>query len=86
MGFHLTKVSGMLWPNPLEEWCDELEHKLRYPLGERLSASDRLVTASIIAAYRELVRCPEKKRETVVRGLKEAARAEQRTLTAPPNP
>jgi hypothetical protein len=37
----------------------------------------------IIAAYRELVRCPERKRETVVRGLKEAHRVEQRQITIP---
>ena len=69
---------GTRWPNPLDEWASELEVRLRYDTGG--SVEDRLMAASLIAAYRELVRCPEKKRETVVRGLKEAARAEQKEI------
>lgn len=76
---------GTRWPNPLDEWASELEHRLKYPEHhpEAKPREDALVAASILAAYRELVRCPERKRETVVRGLKEAHAAEQRQITIP---
>jgi hypothetical protein len=57
----------MTWPLP-DEGMDELEWRLRYA-GE-VPKTDRLVAASILSAYRELVACNRRKRELVVRELK----------------
>jgi ribosomal protein L37E len=66
---------GMTWPAAGEPTAD-LVYRLRYAKG--LTDSDRLVAASIVDAYLELVRCPREKREAVVRRLREAYRMEVR--------
>lgn len=58
----------MAWPAPGER-MDEIEHALRYGTPSR---KDVLAAASIIAAYRELVNAPRKKRDHVVRKLRSA--------------
>jgi hypothetical protein len=64
---------GTLWP-PVDERAGEIEWRLRHaPI--LVTDSDRMVAASLIAALRELVVCPAKKRELVIRALKEAGRA-----------
>ena len=50
---------GMTWPNP--EHAGDLEWKMRYAL-EHVTRGEQLTAASILAAYRELVAMPQKKR------------------------
>lgn len=63
-----ARFDEMTWPMPSER-LDEVEHTLRY--GEP-SRSDLLKAASVIAAYRQMVSDPRRKRDAVVRRLREA--------------
>lgn len=69
---------GMIWPIP-DRGAAELEWRLRYGLGTP-DRSDLLAAASIVAAYAQMVRDPQSKRNAVVRCLREA----QRRLEAQP--
>jgi len=60
---------GSTWPLPCQG-MDDLEWRLRYG---GTNPNDRYAAASIIAAYRELIRVPRRRRELVVRRLKGAA-------------
>ncbi len=57
---------GMAWPLP----CDT-SYRLRYSN----SRQSQLHAASIVEAYHELIRCPERKRRAVIRKLREALSA-----------
>lgn len=59
---------GMTWPVPGHRLADA-EHALR--VGGAVE-SDLLIAASVIAAYRQMVTDPKRKREVVVRHLREA--------------
>lgn len=59
-----THFDGMAWPLP-----GETSWRLRY---NQPSRSDALHAASIVEAYHELIRCPEKKRRKVIRELRAA--------------
>lgn len=70
--FH--NFDGMCWPLPGDEPDgDGLEWRLRYINPEHL-AKDRMHAASIVSAYRELIMCPVKKRNAVLRELRIALR------------
>lgn len=58
----------MTWPAPGEE-LSEVEWHLRYG---GVTRSDLVVAASVIAAYRELISAPRRKRERVIRGIRAA--------------
>lgn len=58
---------GMCWPVPGDD-MDELEWRLRYA-GE-LPMSDRLVAASVLDAYKELIRLPQLQRNARIRELR----------------
>ena len=60
----------MTWPTAGHENGDR-EWRLRHA-PERVTREDQLYAASVLAAYRELVRCPEAKRRAIVRRLREA--------------
>ena len=60
---------GMSWPLPGDDTHQDLEWVMRYAQPSR---SDMLRAASIIAAYRELVTCTERKRRYVVRQIRSA--------------
>ena len=63
---------GMCWPLPGDEPDgDGLEWRLRYASG-RLSDRDRLHAASIVNAYRELIRTTVMQRNRVLRELRTA--------------
>ena len=56
------------WPS-LDQ--GEFEWRLRYaPLATL--ADERMVTASVLAAYQELIKMPDKERNAVCRALREA--------------
>lgn len=58
-----------VWPTPGDDPDGGLEWRLRYA-PESLTRQDQLVLASIVAAYRELLTCPMRRRNDVVRGLR----------------
>lgn len=53
---------GMAWPIPGEDMND-LEWRFRYGVPSR---TDNLVSASIIAAYRQMIGDPQTKRQWVI--------------------
>jgi hypothetical protein len=66
----LTLSDETVWPTPGDiPDGDGLERRLRFR-PESITRSDQLVMASIISAYRELIRCPETRRRFVVRELR----------------
>lgn len=62
-----TSFDQMVWPTPDEE-LDHLEHLLRY--GELENLSQQCCVASVIAAYRQLIELPQKRRNYVVSKLR----------------
>ena len=74
---------GMTWPVPGAR-LDELESALRF--GERgavFSMSDRMVIASFLSAYRELVALPARVRDARVRELRKGPRTSYGTTLGP---
>lgn len=62
--------NGMCWPVPCNR-LEELEDALRYePKTAWLNMKDRLLAASVIAAYRDLVWSTNAKRNEVSRELR----------------
>ena len=70
---------GMVWPVPGER-LDELEWLLRFS-DSAVSMSDRLVIASYLSAYRELVALPGKLRDARVRELRKGPRTDYGTTS-----
>lgn len=61
---------GMTWPVPGDR-LDELESALRFSeSGAVFSMSERMVIASFLSAYRELVSLPARVRDAMVRELR----------------
>jgi hypothetical protein len=65
---HRILGDGSTWPAPCKA-MDELDWRLRH-MPERVSHGDMVMAASIINAYRELVRCTVKRRNVVIRELR----------------
>jgi hypothetical protein len=61
---------GMTWPNPADPLG--VEYRLRYGTPSR---SDLMVAASFVAAYRQLVDDPVRRREAKIRGIRIAHNA-----------
>ncbi len=65
---------GMTWPVPGER-LDELERAMRFAeRGFVFSMSERVVIASFLSAYRELVALPARERDAMVRELRKGPR------------
>ncbi|CAN7592622.1 hypothetical protein LJR039_004312 [Pseudorhodoferax sp. LjRoot39] len=64
--FH-RNFDGMCWPVPGMA-LNELEWRQRYA-GEP-STSDRMVVASVLSAYSELVRLPQRQRNKIIAELR----------------
>lgn len=65
-----TKIGDdMTWPSFEQGEC---EWRLRYA-SEDAVLKDRMVIASIVAAYRELINMPQKRRNAICKALKEAS-------------
>jgi hypothetical protein len=74
---------GMTWPVPGER-LDELESALRFAeRGAVFSMSERLVIASFLSAYRELVALPARVRDARVRELRKGPRTSYGTTPGP---
>ena len=65
----------MAWPLP----DSALEQRLRYPGqdGAILNRRTAVHAASVVAAYRELITMPERRRRSIIRNLREAMKAQQ---------
>jgi len=63
-----ASFNGMCWPVP-DERCADLSWRLRYVIKE-LPKKDRLFAADVLAAYEELIKCSDQKREDVVSGIR----------------
>lgn len=57
--------NGMCWPIPSEDMGD-LEWKLRY---SAITEGEKMVVASVLSAYRELINLPQKKRNEIIKEL-----------------
>lgn len=66
-----AKFDGMTWPAACDR-AGDVQWLLRYG-PEALSMADRLVAASIVAAYCDLVTCDRDKRNRVVREVRRAS-------------
>ena len=61
---------GMCWPVPCER-LHSLEHSFRYqPRGAVYSMEDRLLAASVIAAYKDLIQKPNIRRNAICKELR----------------
>lgn len=63
------QFDGMAWPAPCEQ-MGELAWRLTWAQGET-TKQDRLLAASIISAYMQMVSDPLKKRQRVVAELRQ---------------
>jgi hypothetical protein len=75
-GKFVVRDGGGTWPTPMYGQGDEscLEWRLRYANPEQL-VKDRFLAASVVAAYGDLIRLPEKERNAVIRDLRAAMRS-----------
>jgi hypothetical protein len=60
------KINDMSWPLP----DGDLEHTIRY--SRDLSDIERLRAASILSAYAQMIRDPQKKRQMVIGEIRKA--------------
>ena len=58
--------NGMCWPIP-SRGMEELEWKLRY---SSITEGEKMVVASFLSAYRELINLPQKKRNEIIKELR----------------
>jgi hypothetical protein len=70
-GKYVVLDGGATWPTPMDDPDDSLEWRLRYAQPEQL-VKDRYLAASIVNAYRELIKMPERNRRRVIRELRKA--------------
>ena len=63
-----VRIKDMSWPLP----DGDLEHALRY--SRDLSEIERIRAASILSAYAQMVRDPQKKRQMVITEIRKALR------------
>ena len=74
------QFDGMCWPVPGEA-MNELEWRQRY--GGDPSMSNRLVAASVLSAYSELVRLPQRQRNKIIAELRKGPATSAQTKTMP---
>jgi hypothetical protein len=75
-GKYVAMTEGGTWPTPMDEVDTSLEWRLRYANPEQL-VKDRFLAASIVSAYRELIRLPRWRRDEVVGQLRTAIKSSQ---------
>jgi len=75
-GKFVALACGGTWPTPMDHPDGGLEWRLRYAGSEQL-IKDRYLAASVVSAYRELITCPAKRRNEVIRELRKAMKASQ---------
>ena len=77
-GKYVARDAGGTWPTPMDGIGDEdsIEWILRYGSVERLTKA-RFLAASIVSAYRELIRLPRAQRDPIIRDLRAAIKGSQ---------
>jgi hypothetical protein len=75
-GKFVVMTEGGTWPTPMDEVETSLEWRLRYANPEQL-VKDRFLAASIVSAYREMIRLPRWRRDEVVGQLRKAIGSSQ---------
>jgi len=60
------KIKDMVWPAPGKR-MDDIGWKIRYGMPVK---SDRLMAASIIDAYKQMIQDPQKKRNFIISELR----------------
>ena len=75
-GKFIVATEGGTWPTPMDEADTSLEWRLRYASPEQL-VKDRFLAASIVSAYREIIRLPRWRRDEVVGQLRKAIKSTQ---------
>ncbi len=72
-GKYVARDAGGTWPTPMDGTGDEdsIEWVLRYGSTEQMLKA-RYLVASIVSAYRELIRLPRNQRDAVIRDLRAA--------------
>jgi hypothetical protein len=75
-GKFVARDAGGTWPTPMDEPDTSLEWRLRYANHEQL-VKDRFLAASVVSAYRELIRLPRTQRDAVIRDLRAAMKPPQ---------
>lgn len=71
---YFRQFDGMCWPASSQDMAD-LGWSLRYNEPSALSRDRLMVAASIVTAYAELIRLPEKQRNRVIRELRKSLAA-----------
>lgn len=73
---NLALPEGSNWPRPAMERDEHygIGHRLRY--ASEITMGDRLIAASIIDAYGYLIFMPRRRRETVIREIRNALERE----------
>lgn len=66
MSNYYKHFNGMCWPIPSED-MGELEWRLRY---SSITEGEKMVVASVLSAYRELINLPQKKRNEIIKELR----------------
>jgi len=75
-GKYIVATEGGTWPTPMDETDTSLEWRLRYASPEQL-VKDRFLAASIVSAYREMIRLPRWRRDEVIGQLRKAMKPPQ---------
>ncbi len=65
---HYAAFDGMSWPIPSVR-IEDIAYKMTHNPKE-LTRGDMLLAASVLDAYRELVNCSDKKRRSVIQGIR----------------
>lgn len=66
MSNYYKHFNGMCWPIPSED-MGGLEWRLRY---SSITEGEKMVVASVLSAYRELINLPQKKRNEIIKELR----------------
>lgn len=66
---YFRHFDGMCWPAPSNVLA-ELAWRLTWVDQEDIAKTDALVAASVISAFQELVRLPERERNKIIRELR----------------
>ena len=75
-GKYVALTRGGTWPTPMDHPDSSLEWRLRYAPDNQLP-NDRLLAASVVSAYRQLIMLPQKERNAVIRELRIAIQNSQ---------
>lgn len=71
IGTHVRRDDGTVWSTPADHPDGGLEWRLRYATESQL-VKDRFTAAGVVESYRALIMLPARRRNEVIRDLREA--------------